>query len=220
MPNSRIDFMIKRLRYSEKQAKKWYDKVYLHGGYKSADPRYDDKMLDQLGVPTNMNLNLLDIACGNGFLLHAAEKRTKTFGMDISENAVKNAKLRAKKTLFSCGSAEKLPFPDDFFDFVTCLGSMEHFINVDTALTEIKRVLVDGGKANIHVPNSLYLVHKLLRLDTQGQPNERLATEAEWREIIEKHLTIEKVHKYNTRPYLAWIPKKYCCHFTFICRKE
>ncbi len=211
--------MIKRLRYSEKQAKKWYDNVYLHGGYKSAASNYDEKMLDQLGVPKNAEMKLLDIACGNGFLLQTAENRVKTFGIDISENAIRNAKQRAGKTVFSSGSAEKLPFEDNFFDFVTCLGSMEHFINVDNALMEIKRVLIKGGKANIHVPNSLYLVHKILRIDTQGQPNERLATEAEWKEIIEKHLKIERTYKYNTRLYLNWIPKRYCCHFTFICKK-
>lgn len=212
--------MIKRLRYSEKQAKKWYDKVYMHGGYKSVDSHYDEKMLDQLCVPMDKSLKLLDIACGNGFLLRAAEKRVKTFGIDISENAIRNARQRAKNTALLCGSAEKLPFPESYFDFVTCLGSMEHFINIAAALEEIRRVLVSGGRANIHVPNSLYLVHKLLRVDTQGQPNERLATEKEWREIIEKHMEIERTYKYNTRPYLNWIPKRYCCHFTFICRKE
>lgn len=211
--------MIKRLRYTEKEAKKWYDNVYRYGGYKPVDKDYENKMLDQLGVPFNKQMKLLDVACGNGFLLRQAEKRVTTIGIDLSENAVKNARNVARNTIFICGSAEGLPFPDNFFDFITCLGSLEHFINIDKALGEFKRVLIAGGKANIHVPNSIYLVHKLLRVDTQGQPNERLATEDEWREVINKYFDVENVFKYNTRPYLDWIPKKYCCHFTFICRK-
>lgn len=211
--------MIKRLRYTEKEAKKWYDRVYTHGGYKAADRGYDNKMLDQLGVPFDKNRRLLDVACGNGFLLQAAEKRATTFGIDLSENAIRNAARAAGNTLFFCASGERLPFPKGFFDFVTCLGSLEHFIDIELALSEINRVLAAGGRANIHVPNSRYLVHKLLGIDSQGQPNERLATEREWRELIEKYLAIETVYKYNTRPYFRWIPKKFCCHFTFICSK-
>lgn len=212
--------MIKRIRYSEREAKSWYDNVFSHGGYKPVDKNYEKKMLDQLGVPLDKSLKLLDVACGNGFLLREAEKRVTTFGIDLSESAIKNASGNARNTVFACSSAEKLPFGNSLFDFVTCLGSLEHFINVDKALAEIKRVLVVGGKANIHVPNSLYLVHKLLGINSQGQPNERLATESEWREIIEHHFAIERPFKYNTRPFLEWIPKKFCCHFTFICRKE
>lgn len=211
--------MIKRLRYTEKEAKKWYDNVYKHGGYRYVDKNYEKEMLSQLGVPHNKKMKLLDIACGNGFFLHEAEKMATTVGMDLSENAVMNAKNIARNTALFCGSAEDLPFRNNSFDFVTCLGSLEHFVNIDKALSEISRVLAVGGKANIHVPNSVYLVHRLLGINSQGQPNERLATENEWKEIIGKHLMIERVHKYNTRPYLKWIPKRYCCHFTFICKK-
>ena len=211
--------MIKRLRYTEKDAKKWYDNVYKEGGYKAVDKNFENKMLNQLGVPFDKKLRLLDVACGNGFLSKAAEKRVRAFGVDLSENAIRNAMRATKNSAFFCASAEKLPFADDSFDFGTCLGSLEHFIGIDQALREIKRVLVPGGKANIHVPNSIYLVHKILRVDSQGQPNERLATEYEWKMLIEKYMHIEKVYKYNTRFYLTWIPKRYCCHFTFICRK-
>lgn len=212
--------MIKRIRKTEKSAKKWYDKVYTSGGYKAADKNYDKKMLNQLGVQIDMKKTLLDVACGNGFLLREAGKRVKAAGIDLSEIAARNASRRADKSLLCCGSAERLPFRSGTFDFVTCLGSLEHFIKIDNALSEMKRVMKLDGKANIHVPNSRYLVHKVLRIDSQGQPNERLATEKEWKEVLEKHFFIEATHKFNTRPYLSWIPKKYCCHFTFICRKD
>lgn len=211
--------MIKRLRFSEKNAKEWYNEIYKHGGYKPVDKNYQSKMLEQLGVPFNKKKKLLDVACGNGFLLQEAEKRVSAFGVDLSETALKNAKKNTASPL-ACSSGQALPFRSGTFDFLTCLGSLEHFIDIDAALEEFSRVMADGALANIHVPNSKYLVHKVLKVDTQGQPNERLATEKEWKKVIESHMPIEKVNKYNTRPYLEWIPKRYCCHFTFICRKN
>lgn len=197
----------------------FYDEIYAKGGYFSEDD-FNREALARLGIEKDEKKKLLDIACGQGTLLAMSEKYVKTYGIDISREAIKRAKSIAKKSNLKVCAAEKLPFPDNFFDYVTCMGSMEHFINIDGSLREIKRTLKKGGKVIIHVPNSKYLVHRILGIDTQGQINERFATEGEWKQIIEKHLAVIKTYKYNTRWYLKWIPKRYCCHFTFLCTKN
>jgi ubiquinone/menaquinone biosynthesis C-methylase UbiE len=204
-----------------KKVGKFYDNIYHHGGYLSHYV-YNKQMLKLLKITSTdgKRPKLLDIACGQGTLLALAEEFAETYGVDISKEAIKKASQNAKLTKFKVASAEKLPFKANQFDFVTCMGSMEHFYDMDKALREMRRVAKPGAKIMIHVPNSKYLVHRILRIDTQGQINERLATEREWKKVIEKYFRVEKVHKYNTRWFLEWIPKRYCCHFTLICRKE
>ncbi len=197
----------------------FYNKIYSKGGYLS-EADFNKRALSIMGVEKDKDKKLLDVACGQGTLLAQAEDHVNTYGIDISKEAIKKAKVRARKTIFKICAAEKLPFPKSFFDYVTCMGSLEHFIDIDAALREIKRVTKKNGRVLIHVPNSNYLIHRILGIDTQGQINERLATEEEWNKILEKYFTIEKVYKYNTRWYFKWVPKNYCCHFTFLCRNK
>src|SRR3989344_1333289 len=199
--------MIKRIKSRKKEEiGKFYDDIFIYGGYENPDSF--KKWI--IKISEKKYGKLLDVACGNGNFVAHAEKFFDCYGVDISKEAIKKAKERTEKSIFKIATAEKLNFKKEYFDVVTCLGSMEHFVNIDKSLKEMKRVLKDDGVAILHVPNSKYLVHKILRIDTQGQINERLATEKEGEEIFIKHFRIKKVYKYNTRWYLKWIPKKYC----------
>ncbi len=210
--------MIKKITTSkEKEIANFYNNIYEHGGYYS-DEMFNSEMLKILKLDKNKTKKLLDIACGQGTFLAMTENLVKTYGVDISKKAIEKAKKTAKNTEFKVGPADKLPFESRFFDYITCLGSLEHFPDIEKSLQEMKRVLKVNGKVLIHVPNSKYLVHKILRIDTQGQINERLATETEWRKTIEPYLKVEKCYKYNTKLYLKWVPKYFCCHFSFLCR--
>jgi len=197
------------------ELKKWYNKAYTKGDLKS-DAKFNNGMLNHLQIPKNKKLRLLDIACGNGYLLKEAEKRVKCYGIDISDVAIKRAKQNAPKSNLRIGKAEALPYRDNYFDYVTCIGSLEHFIYMGKALSEMQRLLKRTGLVNILVPNSDYLVFKFKKPEQQ-QINERLLTLREWSDTIKKYFILRDVKKYNTRWYLNWIPLKYCCHFAFIC---
>src|SRR6266436_929404 len=54
--------------------------------------------------------------------------------------------LRRKGKAFSQGKAERLPFPAEYFDLVTSVGVMEHFLDTEEALREIRRILKPGGR--------------------------------------------------------------------------
>lgn len=104
------------------------------------------------------NKKVLDAACGTGYgsaLL--AENADEVFGVDISEEAIAYAKSNyaASNVNFSVANIEKLPFENDFFDVVVSFETIEH---VDTQqqekfLSEVKRVLKDGGILVISTPN-------------------------------------------------------------------
>lgn len=100
--------------------------------------RYFSSLLDQF--PRTRSL---EIGCGEGFLL-AAQKGGDKFAVDLSIEAIRKAKARAQAH-FSLALAERLPFPSHYFDLVTSVGVMEHFLDTEEALNEIRRILKPGG---------------------------------------------------------------------------
>jgi SAM-dependent methyltransferase len=87
--------------------------------------------------------SLLEIGCGEGFLL-AALSASKKAAVDISTKALQQARSRTQAE-FGAALAERLPFADKSFDVVVSVGVMEHFIDDRAATREIHRVLRDDG---------------------------------------------------------------------------
>lgn len=189
--------------FTKRDLQKSYDAIYSKGVLKEADPYYD-WILKLLRVREGKRL--LDVACGGGFLLKAAEKRGLiTYGIDISPAALSIAKKYATRSRIFIGDAENLPWKNNFFDYVTCLGSLEHFLHPDKGVREIARVLKKSGKACLVLPN-IYFIRYIWDIlkggagPQRGQALERLATMEEWKNPIESNgLDIIEIHKYNPK---------------------
>ena len=88
--------------------------------------------------------NVLDVGCAKGFFLYdlkLAFPGINVSGVDISEYAVTNS-LPAVKPFLQVGNATKLPFKDNYFDFVISINTI-HNLNLQDcaiALQEIERV--------------------------------------------------------------------------------
>jgi SAM-dependent methyltransferase len=81
--------------------------------------------------------NLLDVGCGRGFFLnHLARSGIKiaAHGTDIYDNVPLEA------ATYTQGRVESLPFPDRSFDIVVCTHTLEHIVEIDRAIAELKRV--------------------------------------------------------------------------------
>jgi ubiquinone/menaquinone biosynthesis C-methylase UbiE len=194
---------------------KEYDRAYRTGS-PFCNPRWFVKKIKSVVDAKAPGRVILDVGCGDGHFL-AGFSGYKRYGVDLSKEAIKKASASVDG-VFRVSPGEKLPFRKDLFDAVICMGSMEHFIDMDAALREMKRVAKKGSVIVIHVPNSRYLVNSLLGVKTHHQINERFATESEWKEIISQFFAVEKTLKYNTRWFLKILPTAYSCHFTFVCR--
>ena len=59
------------------------------------------------------------------------------------------------------GVAEALPFDSGQFDLITCMGSLEHFLDQPKALGEMLRVTKPKARFLILVPNAGFLTRRL-----------------------------------------------------------
>lgn len=100
-------------------------------------------------LPSDKNVRLLDIGCGNGALLKELSIRIETgIGVDVSENLLQEARTahRALGNLsFEKINGPSLPFEEDTFDVVTSLLSFR-YLDWDPIMLEIERVLKREGK--------------------------------------------------------------------------
>ncbi|MGN2244811.1 class I SAM-dependent methyltransferase [Frateuria sp. GZRR33] len=106
---------------------------------------------------------VLDVACGTGeWLSYFREHGARVVaGIDLSERAIDACRRRLPEGEFHCGTAETLPFAAAAFDIVTCMGSLEHFLDKPAALLEMRRVLKPGGLIVLLVPNAGFLTRRL-----------------------------------------------------------
>ena len=102
-------------------------------------------------VELSDNNFVLDVACGNGLLLKMFWEKTAIngFGIDISDEMVKNAMLNCPTMIFHVAGCEKIPFEKDTMDIITVSAAYHHFPSVDDFAKEASRVLKPKGKIYI-----------------------------------------------------------------------
>ncbi len=96
---------------------------------------------------------ILDFACGSGYMsIYFARSGAEAYGFDISPKSIEVANRMAadngvgERCEFKVTSAEKMDYPDGFFDVVFGNAALHH-TDLDRSPAEIARVLKPGGKA-------------------------------------------------------------------------
>lgn len=139
---------------------------------------------------------LLDVACGTGVWLRAAaDLGAIPAGVDISRVALDICKDSLPSAELLCGPAERLAFGDERFDFISCLGALEHFLQPETALREMIRVAKPEADFLLLVPNAGFPTRRLgLFAGTrQVEVREEVRSLEEWQGLFESvGLRIEK----------------------------
>jgi len=105
-------------------------------------------MLDRC-VPGN-TLNVLDVGCGAGNMIHHLSRYGKVVGIDNNSIPLKIAHERGYDARLA--AAEDMPFEDDSFDLVTALDVIEHCKDDLQILRECRRVCTPGGLVAVTVP--------------------------------------------------------------------
>jgi len=123
--------------------------------------RYYDKPLSKT--------RLLDLGCGTGGATVAwALKGAESVGLDQLEEDLELARMRGcsegVSPKFILHKKLALPFKNNAFDIVICDQVLEHTTNLSKTVSEIKRVLKQGGIAYIDVPNRFFPLENHYRL--------------------------------------------------------
>jgi SAM-dependent methyltransferase len=142
------------LTSEQHQIKGWFDETYKSKGFRYLRPLEAYRIFVTILNP-RPNTKHLDVACGLGLMLKALDDRAvERFGVDISDVAIEGCKQLCPEAIVSVENAESLPFADETFDSITCLGSLERMMNRDLALREQVRVAKSGADICYMVRNS------------------------------------------------------------------
>ncbi|MBI3967945.1 MAG: methyltransferase domain-containing protein [Chloroflexi bacterium] len=185
-----------------------YDAIYENDLLRQRDSFYI-WILDELRVAPGGTL--LDVSCGVGPLLRAAAAAgLRPTGLDFSAAALAEARELLAGAALVLGDAERLPFGDATFDYVTNIGSIEHYFAPERGAAELARVLRPDGRAAVLLPNAFALLHVLHvwrsgDVFDDGQPIQRYATRQRWSELLESNgLVVERTLKYERERPRTW----------------
>ena len=99
---------------------------------------------------------VLDIACGEGYGSNILAKQAEfVTAVDLDQRTVTEASKNYKRAnlLFKQGSLLNIPVQPEIFDVVVSFETLEHIVEHDLALVEIKRVLKPNGLLILSTPN-------------------------------------------------------------------
>jgi len=141
------------------------------------------------------DLKILDIGCGCGVILNALENYGMTFGMDMSEDAIKYSKEIFNGEVSKGSLPDCIPFEKGFFNLITALDVIEHVDQDVDSLKVIRSLLISNGKAIITVPAYMFLWSKL---DELNEHKRRYSLTELKLKLIQAGFTVEKISYYNT----------------------
>jgi len=98
---------------------------------------------------------LLENGCGVGqYIQHLVAYAGLAIGLEFDFERARQAHLRSNHILRAAG--ERLPFPNDSFDFILSHEVLEHVQDDRLAVESMVRVLRPGGRIALFVPNRGY----------------------------------------------------------------
>ena len=140
---------------------------------------------------------VLDLGCGAGWatrilarlVAEGPEGFGQVIGLDISDEMIRRARAASKEfdnVMFVWGSAEQVPWEENFFDKILSVESFYYYANQGRALGELFRVLAPKGQLFILI--NLYKDnHYTLRWVDELKVPVQVRSEQEYVELLKKH---------------------------------
>lgn len=151
----------------------FWDELYAEGRetrdfYSHEIKRRKDVVLNLLSKFMNPQYEkAIDVGCGAGFYVTGlGEYKLDVYGSDISPKMIDltNSRINrqgTKNVKLLCADCENLPFPDEYFDVVLCIGVLSYVPDELMILKELRRIVKKDGLVIFNVPNVLKLRNML-----------------------------------------------------------
>lgn len=140
---------------------------------------------------------VLDLGCGSGWATRLLARMVsegpqgfgQVVGLDVSDEMIRQARAASKdfdNVLYVWGSAQQIPWEENFFDKVLSVESFYYYPDQDRALAELFRVMAPRGRLFILInlykdnPYSLQWVDKL-------KVPVHVRSAAEYADLLRKH---------------------------------
>jgi malonyl-CoA O-methyltransferase len=110
-----------------------------------------DRMLERMDFIRLQPKRILDLGAGTGMFSTALLKRYRkadVISLDIAPAMLRHVQARGgwlRKPRCVCADAESLPFADDSFEFIFSNLMLQWCTDLESTLTELRRVLAPGG---------------------------------------------------------------------------
>jgi len=122
-------------------------------------------------LPDVRGLVGLDLGSGEGHNTRlVAQRCAALYAIDIAPAFVRHAQASGGGIHYAVASAQRLPFPDNTFDFVTAFMSLMDMPQPERAIEEARRVLKPGGFLQFSIPHPCTdTVHRRHVKDAEGR---------------------------------------------------
>jgi len=136
-----VDWRKKFENLTDEEWKAAYDRAWKNRGNDCVDTKDAALFLNAMTEPGSV----LDVGCGAGGLaIRLAQAGHRVTGMDVSEEALRIAQEAGQNAGVSIqwqlGFAERIPFPDKYFDYIVSAHTIEHVRDLSQTAAEFKRV--------------------------------------------------------------------------------
>ena len=145
------------------------EELYRKGYYGRTSNYYDDihnRVLEIFSYYSNKINKFLDIGCGDGnfsLLLKESCHAREVYGIEISKS-YELAKDKLDKVLQLDASSDDFPFENNFFDAIYAGSVIEYIYDTDHFLSEVYRVLRNGGIFVLTFPNLASIYNRIALL--------------------------------------------------------
>ena len=127
----------------------WRSRRKVEGTLNDLSEKYRYTYTEHFGLNPDdyRGKRIMDIGCGPRGSLEWCEGAEELVGLDPLAHKYERIQPYPEPRMnYVRGSAEAIPFPDGYFDFVTSLNSLDHVDDPPAAITEIARVTRPGGR--------------------------------------------------------------------------
>jgi ubiquinone/menaquinone biosynthesis C-methylase UbiE len=140
---------------------------------------------------------VLDLGCGSGWATRLLARLVgegpdgfgQVVGLDVSDEMIREARSASKdfdNVLYVWGSAQQIPWEENFFDKVLSVESFYYYADQDRALMELFRVMAPRGKLFILINLYKDNEYSLQWVDKLNVPV-HVCSAAEYVELLTKH---------------------------------